>query len=258
MREAFTHVVSEKQRYQCRAYKAEQQLKDANIDAMKHDNDRLKQLLHVNGIAFDRLVSVANASHLPTRSDSRPSVEGQHSPLSSRQASVGNQQPPVPARQRSFPSQQSSIVNPLADVHPALRQQPGTTLSSSSPGLHRILSNETTAASPVSLTTSHNPSAGGVNDFNNAASMTGSTYASSLPSPISNICQQPQPYLASTCTNHTHNHDTFNTGVSEASTFRPPLGQGLVDGRVVRNNSDERILQRDMNHDQLGVEFVLA
>ena len=46
--------------------------------------------------------------------------------------------------------------------------------------------------------------------------------------------------------------------VDGSSSFRPPVGQGIIDGRVVRNTSDERVKQLEMDHDQLGIDFVLA
>ncbi|KAL9127919.1 MAG: hypothetical protein Q9217_003305 [Psora testacea] len=260
MRETFTHVVGEKQRYQRRAQRAEQQLKDAGIEAMRHENERLKQLLQVNGITYDRLLPAVGSLPTPTKSESHAFVDNQTSAHNTQQASPPNQQNSSTGRQHSFNGQQSPFTSTPVNFHPAIRQQPGAAPTTSTPALHRALSNESATASPIALTPSHTSSMGGYNDFSKPASISGSTYPSNLPSPLASAHQPPHSHGA--CSNglpHPHQTPTtIDTVISDTSPFRPPVGQGLVDGRVICNNSDERIEQRDINHDQLGVEFVLA
>ena len=257
MRETFTHVVAEKQRFQRHAHRLEQQLKASNIEAVIHENERLKQLLQVNGITYDRLLPTATALPTPTSSESQafgysqPSIPNGHRAPSANQSSSPNGHPHV------FNSQQSPFPNAPTDLHTSLRQYSGGPPTMSTPELQRASSNETTTASPVASTSSHASSTGG---FPKPPSIPGSTFASSFPSPLPNTVQPPQPHGASS-NYFAHSHQipkVIDKVVSDPSNFHPPLGQRSVNGRVVRNGSDERIQQRDINHDQLGVDFVLA
>ena len=260
MRETFTHVVSDKQRYQRRAYKAEQQLKEVHPEAVRHENERLKQLLQVNGITYDRVVPSPNGLPTPTRSESRPFLDGRQTPLSSRQAHFTNQHSSSAGHLPSFSNQQSSFSSAQSDAQPALRQQYGLGPTLPAPGIHRALSNESATTSSNSLTPTHISNTPTFNDFTAPASVNGSAYLSGLTSPLTGVNQTPHSHeTSSNCQGHSyHPQHTIDTVISHTPSFRPPVGQGFVDGRVVRNNSDERIQQRDMNHDQLGVEFVLA
>ncbi|KAL9102179.1 MAG: hypothetical protein Q9163_002653 [Psora crenata] len=241
MRETFTHVVNEKQRYQRRAYKAEQQLKDANIEAMKHENERLKQLLQVNGITYDRLVPVATGLPTPTQLEPHAFGEIQPNPLGIQHPPSRIQQPSGSGHHHSFNNHQTSFPGSAMSTHTVLGQQTGVSRTASSPKLDQAMSNGTTTMSPSALTS-----------FSQPASITETAYPSDLPSPLGSAKQ----------TSHSHaapwncpppSLETSNPAgamMSDASTFQ--------EGRSVRNKSDERIQQQDINHDQLGVEFVLA
>ena len=264
-RELYSILVNEKVDLQKRNKKLEKQLKDNNLEALRHENDRLKQLLQVNGITYDRLLPVVNG--LPTATQPQelhvtagaqmPTINRHISPIQSQTSTLNGYQNSLQSHD-SFNSQPSSFAASQSDTHAAMRQQymgNTTTIVSNSPQQHMPPS-----ASPVSP--SQPPMQEGLFQYHHQhpASMGGSTYAASVPNSVPNS-GRPSPTHTDTLSRKTSRQDSGGIDsmlVDSSSTFRPPVGQGIVDGRVVRNTSDERVKQLNMNHDQLGIDFVLA
>ena len=228
----------------------------------------MKQLLQVNGITYDRLLPVAGGPTPVTRPQQQPqsfSVEPQMatnkrqiSPTHSHLPILNGHQPAFQS-QASFNTQPSSFPAGQMDTHPALRQPTlGNTTTITSHGAQPNIPTSTTSVSPSQTSMQD---VRGQYHQHHPASTSGSSYAPSLPTSVS-LSSRTTPTQIGSLSRETSLQDSnpINSVVatSSASSFRPPVGQGLVNGRVQRNRSEERIKQVGMDHDQYGIDFVLT
>ena len=305
MREQYVELVNLHKRTERRAVKAEETVKDPEVEMLKHENDRLKQLLQASGIAFNLVVphgptAPATNPQLPkSRNAGSRTMKQQHAPQSKplvneqitgldpfsqplsngkvpksypQQAQSLNHGQPHPTHhhvdhsncqhpstngyQQSSAYQQNSFSAEPMDTHPAYRQQLDHSISMASQD-----SRASSSVSPISPISP--PRASSQNDYNayQSSSFGGSSFGNAVATPTTMQSRQSPTYAESSISLQTSHpeSDIIDSIISESSSaFRPPIGQGFVDGRVVRNTSDERIKQQQMDHDQLGIEFVLA
>ena len=253
LKEAYARLAVESTSFKNRAQTAEQQLSES--ETLKHENDRLKQLLQVNGITYDRLLPVTNGLDIPTQTQTSTaghvlSLQRHVSPLHG-QLNSANQQQQSPAQGFNFNSMPSSFPSSSSDS--GQKMMGGTDITPFQEP-QRIFSESGMSASPSSVTSSQES-----NGYHSHSSTNGSSFTQSVLTPISTTNGSSPMYPA---VPHLHRQTSSNIDsvISDSGVppFVPPVGRGLANGAVSQNTGDESVLRRALDDDQLAIDFVLA
>lgn len=236
MRESYTEIVRERQKWQRHA----EQLERDGMGALRLENDRLKQLLQGSGIAFEHLLAGNSLVMSPTIYE-----EGEPGRVL--------QQAPVLTSATHYPTANSSHNGSISapstsasqsDIHPAYRQNSITTVASSatSPMLQREFSCEN-EQSPTCYTAAQTPSTVGNHEYH---ARSGSVAAASSYPPSS----MGSPLL------NGHSHSALHSQLSTPAPCQHHQHH-CIDAVIAQSGLTEAEAL-DMDHDQLGVDFVLA
>ena len=241
LKEAYANLSNESTRH-AQIYRTH----EVSFQALRQENERLKQLLQVHNISYDQVVAAPTDVRTPTQTQ-----HATHEQMSNASRQVSPQ---------AYRTDQQQLIN-FNDLPPSYMSTPSDTQTLQPGGIdivgsdipHRTLSNGGSSTSPSSLASSQ----GGFSHFSQA-STGGSSYAQRAITPVSTTRSSPSFGMPARHIQH-EDSSTIDTVISNTSSnFRPPLGQGLVNGKVVRNASDERTQQKELDHDQMAVDFVLA
>ena len=242
---------------------AQRQLLD--MENLSHENERLKQLLTVNGITFDRLVPFNHAQPPISQPQTATYPNGQMQYPQQQQFPHNHaHQHPMPNHRTNLNHRQNPFPTNPMETHPPYRQQMVGSMPAFPQRDHlQNMSNVPTVTTPSQISASEVSSRGPHGPIPHSTSAS-SGYGSSVPTPVSATgSDRPSPTNTSSAisrqTSCQELSGTIDTMISPTSSmFYPTANQAADNGRNARDTSDVRIKQEALDRDQLGVEFVLA
>ena len=253
LREKYAQLCKETDILRKRAHMADQQLSGGSYEVLRHENERLKQLLQVNGINYDRILPVTNG--LPTPTQSQDFAPGQASMIQpnisppTRQYYGASQQP----QGLIFDSTSFALPSSSADSSKTMTQT-SDNMDITSPSIPQQNYNNVLSHSPSSVSSSQHSFS-----YHSHSSTNGSNYPPQAPTPVSTTNRSSPVYPM----NHQmqqNNADTIDSVIANCnpSNFRPTVAQTSANGGSMPTLNDEPAIKNDMDDGQLAINFVLA